>query len=288
MYRSVIAADQITILSRKQFGELACEAGYADKFLDINHFSFLFNPSSPDSRTDTFFNQFDHCLILSGDDSPLLKAAQQYKHLTILYQAPFPTQQMPIIDYHLSLFDLTALQCGSICPSLTRLFSSSSNQETKHTRIAIAPGSGSRRKNWPLERFQIVADHLENQGYHVSWIAGECEAEFRFRDKDHVVKNTDLISLCKLLHECALYIGNDSGITHLAAASGSPVIALFGASNPKIWAPRGISEVRCIISTKCTEYCQTNNRNVDCNGECMGAILVDDVILTTQSVLNSF
>jgi ADP-heptose:LPS heptosyltransferase len=36
-----------------------------------------------------------------------------------------------------------------------------------------------------------------------------------------------------------MYIGNDSGITHLAAAVGTPVLALFGPTNPEVWAPRG-------------------------------------------------
>lgn len=286
-YQSVISSDNITVLCRKQFGELTCAAGYADRFLDINKYSFLFNPSGPDSRTDAFFNQFSHCLIFSGDGSPLLKTAHQYKHLTTLYQAPFPSQQIPIIDYHLSLFDSTSSQCTPVYPSLSRLFSDSLCQHTKRNSIAIAPGSGSMRKNWPLERFQIVADHLESQGYQVSWIAGECEAEFKFRDKDHIVQQTDLVSLSRFLHECTLYIGNDSGITHLAAASGSPVIALFGASNPAIWAPRGIAEVRCIKSAACKKYCQTNNRKIECHGECMRSIRVDEVIFTVLDALES-
>jgi ADP-heptose:LPS heptosyltransferase len=288
MYRTVISANKITILCRKQFGELACSAGYADRFLDINYYSFLFNPSAPDSRTDSFFNQFNHCLIFSGDDSPLLKMAQQYSHLKILYQTPFPAQPVHVIDYHLSLFGSTSAQFTSGYPCLTRLFSSFPCQNSKRNSIAIAPGSGSIRKNWLLERFQTIADYLESQGYQVFWIAGECEAEFTFRDKDQLLRNTDLVSLSRFLHGCTLFIGNDSGVTHLAAASGCPVIALFGASNPAIWAPRGISKVRCIVSTVCLEYCQTNNRKIDCIGECMKSILVEEVTAAVDTMLNQY
>jgi ADP-heptose:LPS heptosyltransferase len=286
IYRTVTSVNKITILSRKQFGELACSAGYADSFLDINYYSFLFNPSPTDSRTDTFFNQFNRCLLFTGEDSPLLKTAHLYPHINILYQSPFPTQPIPVIDYHLALFGSTAVPLTSAYPDLSRLFLSSSNQISKQTRIAIAPGSGSKRKNWPLERFQIVADHIESQGYQVSWIAGECEAEFTFRDKDQLLRNTDLISLSRFLHGCTFFIGNDSGVTHLAAASGCRVIALFGASNPAIWTPRGISEVRCIKSTHCTEYCQTYNREIKCNGECMISIQVAEVTAAVDAMLN--
>ena len=48
-----------------------------------------------------------------------------------------------------------------------------------------------------------------------------------------------LDELAAWLASASLYIGNDSGITHLAAAVGTPVIALFGASDPRVWAPRG-------------------------------------------------
>lgn len=277
MYHSHISADQITILCRRQFGELTCAAGYADRFLDINHFSFLFNPSAQDNRVDTFFKQFTHCLIFSGDDSPLLKTAQRYPHLKIIHQAPFPTEPIHIVDYHLSLFGTSREFLTNAYPGLSRLFKGSSYQNSQRNTVAIAPGSGSKRKNWPLERFQKVADFLECRGIPTFWIAGECEAGFKFRDKDQIIQNTDLISLSRILHECILFFGNDSGVTHLAAASGCRVIALFGASNPAIWAPWGLSEVRCITSTTCTEYCQTNNRKLDCDGECMKSILVKEV-----------
>ena len=49
----------------------------------------------------------------------------------------------------------------------------------------------------------------------------------------------DLYELACWLATARVYIGNDSGITHLAAAVGAPVVALFGLTNPNIWAPRG-------------------------------------------------
>jgi ADP-heptose:LPS heptosyltransferase len=52
--------------------------------------------------------------------------------------------------------------------------------------------------------------------------------------------------LAALLESCALFVGNDSGVSHLAAAVGTPVICLFGPSDHAIWAPRG--KHVCVIS----------------------------------------
>jgi heptosyltransferase-3 len=83
----------------------------------------------------------------------------------------------------------------------------------------IHPYSSSARKNWPLENFQAVAAHLNAEWCH-----------------DRV---EDLYELACWISTASLYIGNDSGISHLAAAVGTPVIAIFMSTDPQIWAPRG-------------------------------------------------
>jgi hypothetical protein len=102
--------------------------------------------------------------------------------------------------------------------------------------IAIQPFSGSPKKNWPLERFQELASLLPLP---VRWCAGPEE------DLPDCVRFDDLYELGCWLASARLYIGNDSGISHLAAAAGTPVVALFGPTDPAVWAPRG-SNVKVI------------------------------------------
>lgn len=97
---------------------------------------------------------------------------------------------------------------------------------------AIHPFSGSGSKNWPLPNFAAVAAWLE-QLMPVRWCAGPDEA------LDDAVRFDDLGQLAQWLAQARLYLGNDSGITHLAAAVGTPVVAIFQASDPQVWAPRG-------------------------------------------------
>ena len=94
----------------------------------------------------------------------------------------------------------------------------------------IQPFSGSPRKNWPLERYRELAQRLEMP---VRWCAGP-EEQF-----DEAVRIDNLHELASWLSAARLYIGNDSGITHLAAAVGVPVVAIFGPTDPVVWEPRG-------------------------------------------------
>ena len=95
----------------------------------------------------------------------------------------------------------------------------------------IHPFSGSPRKNWPMERFQELARLI---GMPVRWCAGPEE------DLGGAVRIGDLYELACWIRSARVYIGNDSGVTHLAAAAGAPVVAIFGPTDPAVWAPRGV------------------------------------------------
>jgi heptosyltransferase-2 len=108
--------------------------------------------------------------------------------------------------------------------------------------IAIHPGSGSPSKNWPADRFAAVARALSP---HRPWllIAGPADAAavapLAQRPGAIVARDLPLRVLGALLARARLYIGNDSGITHLAAAYGAPTLALFGPTDPAQWSPVG-------------------------------------------------
>jgi heptosyltransferase-3 len=96
----------------------------------------------------------------------------------------------------------------------------------------IHPFSGSAKKNWPLEHFREVAARLDMP---VKWSAGPEEI------LDGAERFDDLYRLGCWLSTARVYVGNDSGISHLAAAVGTPVVAIFLTTDPEIWAPRGTS-----------------------------------------------
>ena len=112
--------------------------------------------------------------------------------------------------------------------------------------VVIHPGSGGRHKCWPAERFDAVIEHLQVIGRPAMVLLGEAERQWldplwsrRWRDYCEVVEPPDFIELSLHLSRAAVYIGNDSGPTHLAAALGVPTVALFGPTDPRTWAPVG-------------------------------------------------
>jgi heptosyltransferase III len=97
----------------------------------------------------------------------------------------------------------------------------------------IHPFSGSERKNWPLENFGQLARRL-SMAMRVYWCYGPNDPP-----EDEAVRIDNLYDLACWIAKASLFVGNDSGITHLAAAVGTPVLALFGPTDPAVWAPRG-------------------------------------------------
>jgi heptosyltransferase III len=105
--------------------------------------------------------------------------------------------------------------------------------------IVIHPFSGSPRKNWPLERFRELAARLSCK---VEWTAGPEE------ELAEATRFENLAELGAWIRGARLYIGNDSGITHLAAAAGAATVALFGcAASARRWGPRG-DNVTIVVS----------------------------------------
>ena len=110
--------------------------------------------------------------------------------------------------------------------------------------VAIHPGSGSPAKNWAADRFVELARKVKRAGMSVMFVLGEADSEVRTRLVAELpevprIEQAKLVELAGVLSCCAAYVGNDSGITHLAAAIGLPVVALYGPSDPDRWGPRG-------------------------------------------------
>jgi heptosyltransferase III len=116
--------------------------------------------------------------------------------------------------------------------------------------VAIHPGSGSKEKNWPLEKWIELVSSKSGlsgaNGERVSLVVVSGEAdkaqiaqlEHAWKDRDvRFAKDLPLPHLAAVL-EHTIFVGHDSGISHLAAAADANCILLFGATDPSVWAPR--------------------------------------------------
>jgi len=99
-------------------------------------------------------------------------------------------------------------------------------------RVVLHPGSGSPSKCWPF--FEELANQLGN----ACFLIGPAETEFN-TGRHPRLENLTLREVARCVITCRAFVGNDSGITHLAAHLGVPTTAIFGPTDPGIWGPVG-------------------------------------------------
>jgi lipopolysaccharide heptosyltransferase III len=102
--------------------------------------------------------------------------------------------------------------------------------------IVVHPFASAPGKAWPREHFASVAVQLQAQGLEPMILAGPADDVSTF-SRFQVFRNAPLAEVKSLMSGAALFLGNDSGPAHIAAAFGIPVVVLFGPSNPVTWAP---------------------------------------------------
>ncbi len=109
--------------------------------------------------------------------------------------------------------------------------------------VAVHPGSGSEKKNWPLPAWKELLSALCGAQATVLVVSGESDTErvavLKSAFGAHLVflDHLPLHVLGAVLRRCDFFIGHDSGISHLAAAAGAECLLLFGPTDPAVWAP---------------------------------------------------
>jgi heptosyltransferase-3 len=139
--------------------------------------------------------------------------------------------------------------------------------------VALHPGSGSDRKNWPLENWiEVGNDLLARESFHGSIvvISGEADhtqvarlEELWKEERVAFAKDLPLVHLAALL-ENSIFLGHDSGISHLAAAAGAKCILLFGPTNPAVWAPMNAN-----VTVICAPHGDLGQLDVDPVGDAL-------------------
>lgn len=257
----------LCLAARPDIGEFFRQAELVDDARDIGSMLFLsLQETSPDEELGMFLGSFDRAYLFSSN-----RTAQAGRSLSQIIPAAFihtiPPDSMKI---HATAYRIQQLgepvAAAKGLPTLPRkhllrvqalLASQGIPNDTAFA--CIHPGSGSKRKNWPRERFFGLAEKLlEDCGMPLVFLSGPAESEEdrlavekwagAHKGRALHVQDLRLIELAAMLSLATLYIGNDSGATHLAAAAGSRVIALFGPTDPAIWAPNGSSV--CIMRSR--------------------------------------
>lgn len=209
---------------------LAVSAGIAEATFDISQVDFHTLFSTPTERLTKFLEPYDRAIVWMKDDEDII--AQGLNRLGIHDLVIAPGLPPKNWDQHASHYYLNSLGLPPT-PPLTLKFPPVDNSFD----VVIHPGSGSPEKNWPRSNFLQLAKSLGDLGKSVTWCGGPTEIENKDLEGLCTLTQTNLSHLGSSLSQSNLYIGNDSGITHLAAIVGCPTVAIFGPTNPTIWAP---------------------------------------------------
>ena len=155
----------------------------------------------------------------------------------------------------------------------------------------MRPGASQANKRWPTERFAAIAQWLReahgiatvvNLGPGDEQIAAEVKQ--RFAGLGIIISDLDLRGLVALLAGSSLFIGNDTGPTHIAAALGRKSVVIFGASDSKVWSPWK-TEYRLVENPfPCKECPQGKCESLGIS-QCILAISVDEVRDACEALL---
>jgi heptosyltransferase III len=235
--------------------------GIVNEFVDIDgtlllpFFGESANPASDEFRR---LNTFDLIISYLGSTGTIADNLLSLPHPQVVNADPLPPRTTPGTSRSFFFKPLSRLIDTSSppFPAITipadakewaKRFLLTSGLNPSAPLIAVHPGSGSPQKIVSPSTLCRALSHLERRlpGAHVLVVEGEADEEYvsafrrELRSPHLSVKNKNLAELASILSHASLFLGNDSGIAHLAAAVGVPTIAVFRASNPKVWAPRG-------------------------------------------------
>ena len=190
---------------------------------------------------------------------------------------------MDEIDYGLKMTPI-------IKSRVSRLFEENKIKTNKKI-VVINPFTNWESKNWFLDRYFILANEFIKDNYYVIFTGSRADKEaidsFVALNKENfsnLAGKTDLQELTEVYNRADLYIGGDTGPTHLAAAVGTQVISLMGPTDPETNGPFG--EGHTVIQDNSLECIRCWDRHCSRKMQCMKSISVEQVLRIAKKKLN--
>ncbi len=284
--------NQIDAFCQDKLGKMAQELRVIDNCFPIEapYFSSLYS-NTVDSRTASIFQAYDKIVIFSFS-TQLEQSIRGITRGNVHRTPPRPevSQRIHVAEYILhqlvncGLLKAPNASNGSLLQSIEYPDQRSESYDPK--RIILHPGSGSRKKNWPLQNFLRVESILRSYNFNPEFILGPAEifmAEDLQKESDRTrcIHEIDGITeLSCLLKTSGGFIGNDSGVSHLAAFLGLPTVTVFGPSDSQRWKPIGRAVKAVWSEPDCSPCFETDKTDCD-EMECL-------LRITPEMVMNSF
>ncbi|NPA41690.1 MAG: glycosyltransferase family 9 protein [Aquificae bacterium] len=158
---------------------------------------------------------------------------------------PFPKERVWIVDYYLKSLGLERYRYSRELP-LEPLENS-----PFRGKVVLHPSSGSPKKNPPVSLFLELETFLLGRGFEVVYLVGEADTWVKSEVRNYVESHNPLW-IGKALKEAKLYVGLDSGISHLASYLEVPSVVIYGPTDPVVWKPIGKSVYQVSLNLECS------------------------------------
>ncbi len=267
---------RIDAICKKSIGELASSFKLIEKFYPVEaaFFSSVFSGKA-DPRIADIFRTYDEIIIFSySQELETIISSIVNRNIYRIPPRPDADIEIHVLDHILNRLAEDGLIRNAKRP-VTDYFARSMEPGNHHDRlkILIHPGSGSAKKNWASPNFIKVFEKIGSLGMNPEIITGPAEENIAVimaeslpaGSKIHML--TNLPVLAAMLKQSGGFIGNDSGISHLAAFTGIPTVVIFGPSSPKRWKPfgRSVEALRSEIDCKpCFETGKSDCKEMEC------------------------
>jgi len=262
--RKAFPQAKLTIMGYPRILELVERRYYAEEILSIDQkgmATFFVQEGSLDFALSQYFETFDLIIVFGKDgEGPIIKNLRRVCVGQLLHINSFPPwdEEIHLTDYLLKQFSQHGFPTSDLNPKLYLkesdrewardfLKNKGVDMQDRSKTIILHPGSGSKKKVWPLERFLNLARVLQDRfGSKILIVFGPAEGpevrkafEKMGSTEFILTKGLTLLQLASVMEGGWFFIGNDSGISHLAAAMGLPTIVIFGPTDQRVWSPRG-------------------------------------------------
>jgi heptosyltransferase III len=269
---------QIDLVCRQSIGRVAEYLKVIDRSfsLEAAAFSTLYGDNSVDVNEGliNFLRSYSDIVIFSISNKLAENIKNAYgRRVFQIPSRPEPSEKIHVGQYLISRMVNLKLLEGRAENNFMDLYQDFRNSDFKEKNIFIHPGSGSHFKNWPLKYFLKLEKMLSDDGFESVLILGPAEdgmAEIILRhglSSGHVLQLFDLVKLVNILKTGSAFIGNDSGVSHLAAFLGLPTLVIFGPTDHLRWRPMGrkVETVSCRFDCDpCFETSKRDCQSMDC------------------------
>ena len=241
--RHLYPGTHLHVLGNETMLSVARLSGMFDSFysLETGDFYRIYSCEYPSDFLRSFFSQFRDVYFFTAADKEKITSTviTSGAHSCYVLNPHLPTNwHRHAVEYLITILGNSygCLPAEDFCN-----IRNENSENGKRRGMVIHPGSGSLTKTWPFERFIRVA---EESSLPVSFLLGPAEIE-RIGEKDlagnrfTVFRSDSLDEVYHMLSGAEVYLGNDSGISHLASLCDTKSVVLFGPTDPVLWKPFG-------------------------------------------------